>query len=52
MIRNSKFLHDGDTKPYSKIFIDLFITNDNLILRDQRLLISKELQDKIINIAH
>jgi hypothetical protein len=53
MIMKSKFdKKNSDTQPYMTVFRDLTLSDDGLILRDNRLVIPSFLQDDILKIAH
>ena len=51
-IRNGKFEDMSGLEPFKKIFEELTVSDEGLILRDVRLIIPEVLKDQIINIAH
>ena len=52
MIKSDKKTNDPELKPYEKIKSELTITNNNVILRDNQIIMPKSLQETTIELAH
>jgi hypothetical protein len=52
VMKNQFDKKNTDTQPYLRVFPELKLSDDGLILRDNRLVTPSSLQDDIIKIAH